>query len=206
MSVPWATSLPQWKTSSTMADSTRSPLLSSALWLFYPVVVFVGLRHLDPRWLAVLLVAAATWRLVMIRTGGQAYSFATLPLMLAVVCATFITLVTGSSQGLLLYPVMVNGVLLVIFTASLLRPPTVIEALARLREPDLPPRAVHYTRRVTQLWAVFFASNGAIALITVFLGEHWWALYNGLVAYLLMGTLMGGEWLVRRRLQGGAHG
>ena len=41
-----------------------------------------------------------------------------------------------------------------------------------------------------------------------------WALYNGLLAYFAMGALMGGEWLVRRRVrarvaadaQGAAHG
>jgi len=27
-----------------------------------------------------------------------------------------------------------------------------------------------------------------------------WTLYNGLIAYLLMGVLFGGEWLLRRRL------
>ena len=63
------------------------------------------------------------------------------------------------------YPVLVNAILLAVFAASLWRPPTVIERIARLREPDLPPAAVVYTRRVTIVWSVFFALNGAAALL-----------------------------------------
>jgi uncharacterized membrane protein len=29
-----------------------------------------------------------------------------------------------------------------------------------------------------------------------------WALYNGLLSYVAMGVLTGGEWLVRRRVRG----
>jgi uncharacterized membrane protein len=29
----------------------------------------------------------------------------------------------------------------------------------------------------------------------------WWSLYNGLIAYLLMGLLFAGEYLIRRRTQ-----
>lgn len=187
-----------------MADRAKVPLISGALFLLYPVAVFIGLRYLDPRWLALLLIIAAGWRLI--RAGGLGTGFGPAPLMAAAVCATVITLVTGSSHGLLLYPVLVNGVLLVLFATSLARPPSVIETLARLREPDLPPQAVRYTRQVTQVWTLFFAVNGTIALITVFLDRQWWVLYNGLIAYLLMGALMGSEWLIRRRVRGSIHG
>ena len=30
----------------------------------------------------------------------------------------------------------------------------------------------------------------------------WWTLYNGLIAYLLMGLLFAAEWLVRQRVRG----
>ncbi len=29
----------------------------------------------------------------------------------------------------------------------------------------------------------------------------WWTLYTGLIAYLLMGLLFAGEWLVRQRIR-----
>src|SRR5215831_7157009 len=55
----------------------------------------------------------------------------------------------GGWVPLRLYPVLMNVVLLGVFAASLRRGPSVVERLARMREPDLPPRAVAYTRRVT---------------------------------------------------------
>ena len=189
-----------------MADSARGQVASGALFLLYPVAVFIGLHYLDPRWLALLLVIAAGWRLLAARASGRSHSAGLAPLAIAALCATVITFTTGSPHGLLLYPVMVNAVLLTLFATSLLRPPSAIETLARLREPHLPPQAVRYTRRVTQVWTLFFAINGAIALVTIFLDRHWWVLYNGFVAYLLMGALLAGEWLVRRRVRGTLHG
>jgi uncharacterized membrane protein len=101
-----------------------------------------------------------------------------------------------------LYPVLVNGVLLFVFSASLVRPPSVIERLARLTEPHLPAEGVAYTRKVTQVWCGFFVLNGGIALATALWASHeLWALYNGLIAYLLMGVLFGVEWLVRQRVK-----
>jgi uncharacterized membrane protein len=102
-----------------------------------------------------------------------------------------------------LYPALVNAVMLVLFATSLWRGPSVVERLARLRETDFPPAAVAYTRRVTQVWCGFFVVNGLIAAATaLWASAAVWALYNGLLSYLAMGALMGGEWLVRRRVRG----
>ena len=90
---------------------------------------------------------------------------------------------------------VVNLVMLVVFGGSLWTAMPVVERLARLREPDLSPVGVRYTRRVTQV-------NGAIALFTVLHADiRLWTLWNGMIAYLLMGTLMAGEWLVRQRVK-----
>ncbi len=43
--------------------------------------------------------------------------------------------------------------------------------------------------------------NGSVALFTALHGDmRLWTAWNGVIAYLLMGSLMAGEWLVRRRL------
>jgi uncharacterized membrane protein len=77
-----------------------------------------------------------------------------------------------------------------------------IERLARLREPELPPEGVAYTRRVTQAWCVFFVFNGTVALATaLWASEAAWSLYNGVIAYGLMGLMFGGEFLLRRRMR-----
>jgi uncharacterized membrane protein len=105
------------------------------------------------------------------------------------------------SNGLLplkLYPVLVNTVFFSAFAYSLISPPTMIERFARIYEPNLPARAISYTRRVTQVWCIFFVANGAIALMTaLWASPATWTLYNGLIAYVLMGLLFAGEYTVR---------
>lgn len=102
-------------------------------------------------------------------------------------------------QSMYWYPVWVNALMLVLFGSSLFAKQTLIERLARLQTPDLPPSGVAYTRKITQIWCIFFVVNGAIAAILVLLQQFaWWALYTGVIAYVLMGLLLSGEWLYRR--------
>ena len=97
---------------------------------------------------------------------------------------------------------LVSGSLLALFGWSLWQPMTLVERIARLQEPQLPPAAIRYTRQVTRIWCGFFIFNGAIAIATIWYGDlALWSLYNGLLSYLLMGTLMAGEWLVRQRVR-----
>jgi uncharacterized membrane protein len=176
------------------------------LTLAYPFAVAFGLGRVEPRWFALALVALALVRAALAReamwwvAAGGAATLAALSL---------------AGQGWLplkLYPVLVNALLLLVFGVSLWRGPPVVERLARLTEPDLPPEGVAYTRRVTKAWCFFFMANGAIAAATAWWAStDTWALYNGFIAYLLIGAMFGGEWLLRRRHKarlaaGVAHG
>lgn len=101
---------------------------------------------------------------------------------------------------ILWYPVMVSLSLLVVFGASLWEEQTVVERLARLgfRNKPFPLEAVRYTRRVTQVWCGFFVVNGSIAVGTICWGDlQLWALWNGCLSYIAIGTLMGAEYLYR---------
>jgi uncharacterized membrane protein len=172
-----------------------------ALTVLYPLVVYLGLGHFEPRWLAFLLLALALARLGASR---QPVWWAAAVIAGVLALATFLA---NAALPLKLYPVAVNGVLLALFGASLAHPPSAVERMARLTRPDLPPAAVAYTRKVTWVWCGFFAFNGAIAGATaLWSSDAQWALYNGLVAYALMGLLFGAEWIVRQRVMlGSAH-
>ena len=61
------------------------------------------------------------------------------------------------------YPVLISGFMLVLFGLSLKYGPPMVERLARLREPQLPAKAIRYTRQVTVAWSVFFFCNGLCA-------------------------------------------
>ena len=167
-----------------------------AITAAYPLLVFFGLGHFEPRWLALMLAALAVVRAVGSRDRFWWWAAG------AGLCLAAVSAFANHSLPLKLYPVLVNAVLLVVFGASLRHPPSMVERLARLREPNLDAHGVAYTRKVTQVWCVFFLANGSIALTTaLWASDKTWALYNGLIAYLLIGLLGGVEWLVRRRVK-----
>jgi uncharacterized membrane protein len=169
--------------------------LFAALTLCYPFAVYFGLGRLQPWQLSGALLAVALLRLFSIKPQQRALG---LVAVLALVLLTAYTWLRESADALRYYPVLMNAAMLAVFVLSLRFPPSIIERFARLREPALPEHAVHYTRRVTQIWCGFFIVNGAIALWTALVAD-WktWTLYNGFIAYLLMGALLLGEYCVR---------
>ncbi len=73
-----------------------------------------------------------------------------------------------------------------------------IERFARFHNKNLSSNAVKYTRKVTIIWCIFFVINGLIALYTAFYASlEIWTLYNGLISYVLMGSLFVIEYIVR---------
>ena len=101
-----------------------------------------------------------------------------------------------------LYPVLVVAVALVVFAISLWRTP-LVEVFARRMGETLDARGVVYCRRVTVVWTVFLSIHLVVTFLTVFASHETWALYNGVLAYLMMGALFVGEWLFRRRYRRG---
>lgn len=172
----------------------------AALALSYPLMAYFGLQLGSPA-----LVAALLMGLLLVRLKYQKGGFAGGYLKVAsvmIVMVLGVSVLTNSTVGIRFYPVMVNLMLLILFVTSLFLPPPIIERLARLREPVLAPSGVVYTRKVTIVWSVFFFLNGSIALGTAMWADmKMWALYNGLIAYLFMGGLGAGEWLIRRKVQ-----
>lgn len=98
-----------------------------------------------------------------------------------------------------LYPVFMNLTMLLAFGLTIWKPPSMIERFARISDPDLDDHGVAYTRRVTMVWMGFFVINGSIALWTALHGT-WlqWGAYNGGISYVMAGTLMAVEYIVRR--------
>jgi uncharacterized membrane protein len=165
----------------------------SVLTLLYPLALWWAGGRVEPRWLALGLLALGAARLA---TAGEAtwrYVGAG-ALALGALASVF-----NVGWPLKFYPVVINASLLALFGATLWRPPSMVERLARLSQPSLPPHVVDYTRKVTMVWCGFFVVNGTVAAMTAVWGsEATWALYNGGVAYGAMGLLFAGEFVVRR--------
>lgn len=160
--------------------------------LLYPLAIWLGLARFEPRWLAAVLLGVSLLRLLA--STNPAWRWTTFG------AAALVLLAWAGNAGLplKLYPVLVNAAMLAVFAASLRRPPTVVERFARLRHPGLPAGARPYLERVTRAWCLFFVLNGGVALWTALAAsDAVWALYNGGIAYLLMGAMFLGEWWLR---------
>lgn len=180
-------------------------VLRGLVFAALPFLVYFALQRFQPREVALLLLA-----LMLLRAPGKVIAFLRRLGLRALLPATallaLVALLWRSNAPIwvLCYPIFMNALMLGLFAASLAHPPSVIERLARLRHPDLPPEGIAYTRRVTLVWCGFFAINGSIAAWTVFAASReTWVLYNGLISYCMMGALFAGEWLFRRWHFGG---
>jgi uncharacterized membrane protein len=178
-----------------MAEPRWLRVFYIAVAAMYPLLVYFGLQTVDPRWLTLLILLIAARHVL-----GKALPAALRAVWgVCVLALVGITLITGSDTGLLMYPVLMNALMFMLFFGSWLKPPTVIEMFARMREPQLPEEAIRYTRKLTLVWCAFFVVNGGIALATLAMSREWWTLYNGLISYLLLGALFFGELIFRRR-------
>jgi len=164
--------------------------------LAYPVLIYFMLEHLGAVWLLPLMFGLLAWRALSSRQRAER---AVLLAALAVLAVLVVLL--PPALTLKLYPVLMSLAMLALFGSSLLQEQSLVERLARIKEPDLPEAGVRYTRRVTWIWTLFFAANALAALATLFMSDRAWVLYNGLIAYLLISSLMAGEWIVRGRVR-----
>ncbi len=95
------------------------------------------------------------------------------------------------------YPVLANLTVFIVFFSSLFRDETIIQKIAKQFEGELDPFTKTYTRNLTYVWCVFMLINLVISIITVFLEEKWWALYNGCISYFALGVMFMVEYIVR---------
>jgi uncharacterized membrane protein len=160
----------------------------------YPFVVYFGLGRFSPRVMVAGLVALLSLRMILSRGQGRG---SRLPYLFG--GAGLIILAAHSpTVGLKAYPVLISLALAAMFGYSLLRPPTIIEQIVRVRRPEMPPAIVAYLRNVTLVWLAFFLINASISTVTALSGNmKLWALYNGFISYLMIGGLLLGEFALR---------
>lgn len=117
--------------------------------------------------------------------------------------AFFLLLIAGlRSQYLMFwYPVLSNAMMLSLFGGSLWSEQSLVERLARLHTPNLPPHAIRYTRNVTLLWCGVFGLNILITSGLILLENYTaWAFYTSVISYVIIGVVMCLEWIVRQRV------
>lgn len=171
--------------------------LIAILTLCYPLLVYWGLNNFDISILAIAGIFLVVTQLILrsIQTKNNFKIF--LPLTIGLVTTYFMAYFLKNSLYMKFTPVLINLNFFILFAMSIFNPPTMIERFARIRFKDLPPEAIPYCRKVTFIWMAFFVVNGSIALWTVSQDFRVWTLYNGIIAYILMGILFGAEFIYR---------
>lgn len=97
-------------------------------------------------------------------------------------------------------PVLIQLMLFYFFAGTLLKGkgPSFIESFVRLEFPEFPPGVSKYCRQLTILWSSFFAFNAVMCVVlAIWSNDYWWALFNGVFIYLMIGVLMVGEYIYR---------
>ena len=168
--------------------------------IVYPFLVYFGLEFLNHKYVALVFIFILILRFLFTKS-----SIAIPWLKPATVLGSLVllsTILLDSVTGLLLYPVVINLTLFVVFAWSLYKKPSVIETMARIREPELDSHGIKYTEQVTLAWCIFFILNTVVSLYTVWLADmKIWTLYNGFIAYLLVGIIFLIELLIRTQVK-----
>jgi len=85
------------------------------------------------------------------------------------------------------------------FRASLRSGASIVERAARFFVPEAPDFIRSYCRKVTRLWAAFFAASAILTAVFALTGNRlWWELFTGKLIYALMIAASLGEFLFRK--------
>lgn len=159
--------------------------------ILYPFIVFVALNEgVDLRFLALLLLLSA---------GISFFRNKNIWVFLCVLLLSLCLVVCNNDLFLKLYPVLMNLSVCFIFALSLRGTP-LIEKIAKKMGHNLGPKQKEYTRRVTLAWAIFMLCLAIISLITVFLSNEIWVMFNGLISYVLIAIMIGVEFVIRKKV------
>lgn len=174
-------------------------VLNGLLVAAYPVAVYVGLTRFSARGLGLLLALLLLPGLIAkVRSARREDLLVALRLPLSIVSLLMLAAIFDDARFVFALPILINLALLLQFASSLRGTP-LVERFARMQEPELSQPQIAYCRGVTKVWCVFFVLNaGTSAALALWAPLAWWTLYNGLLAYGLIGLLAASEYVVRK--------
>ena len=166
-------------------------ILGVLVAIAYPIAVFIALQHnFSVRVLGLVLCG-----LILVTMAWRKNTW----MGLFGVLLTAQAAILNQEVFLKLYPVFMNLTVCALFAFSLKNVP-LVQQFAKKMKYEINDKLKQYARRVTIAWAVFMGINTLASLATVFMSDWVWTLYNGLISYCLIGMMMAGEYLVRRKV------
>lgn len=176
-----------------------------AILLGYPVAIYFAHDRFTPsQLLAGLLILLALRSLVSAwvlrrRVAQQVALAVVLGVAAAVVLARFGQV---RMRWLRFYPMLFDLGVAAVFFGSLFTARPLVERIARIFHPDLPPSGVRYTRRVTQAWAALMLLIALVSLYTAMAGSlQFWSLFNGLIVYAVIAVAFVCEYVLRQHVK-----
>ena len=162
----------------------------------YPFFIYNYAGSVSPKWFSILLLMLFLVRSIFfqkVMNSGSWLDF----LVVGVFCGWIF--VFESETVLKLYPALMNfGVSALFFLSLRGGEQSLLEKLANLNHKKPPKEAKHYLRKLTLIWGIFLLMNGMASIYSAyFLTLYAWTAYNGVLAYVLMGVLVVGEWIFR---------
>ena len=164
-------------------------IIIGALIIAYPFVVFFALRTgVAVRFVGLFLLAVVI--MSFLRNKNRV-------LFGIGLLASFLIFIFNQDFFLKIYPVLMNGAICAMFAISLKGTPLITKYAKKMKY-DLDADGIKYTKNATLAWAVFMACNTLISLATVFMPTNIWVLYNGFISYVLIGSMIIGEYVLRK--------
>lgn len=173
--------------------------LAIALGVVYPALVYALQSTLSQASFVAIAVATIALRVATLdKTSAPLWRG---PLLMAIP-ALLIVLLFAPGMAAKAYPVAISLAAAAVFGGTLIAPPSLIERFARMQEPDLPEEGQAYCRKVTLVWTIWLVANALIAALLAWTGQDAaWALWTGLLSYLVMALLFLGEIAVRHHIR-----
>ena len=169
--------------------------LIAAVTVTYPFLVYYGLNQYGPSIFAIFLFILLVLR-VVIKGSYQEPSQWLQLLVIGTFCA--VVVFVGSEQLLRFYPVLMSLGFSALFAFSLTSKTTLVERFAKMSGQDYPEQAIGYMRNLTKVWAILLFFNAIVSGYTACcVSLKFWTLYNGLLAYFLLGGFALGELIFR---------
>jgi uncharacterized membrane protein len=174
-----------------MVSVFRSGIVT-AFFLLYPYLVFRGIQE-GIVWFAPLVIAS-----IFFYQGLREERIAPRVKKLFMALALVVGIIFFQSITAKLLPTLIQLILMYFFYKTLIHGPPLIERFVRLEFSELPAGVIEYCRQLTIVWTGFFGFNALICSSLALWGQaSWWAVYSGIIIFLLTGVLMIGEYIFR---------
>lgn len=173
----------------------RSAAALTAIAVAYPFLVYEWHEQVS---FVVFALGASILLLLRacIASGGIVILFR-LPLLLAAISLLVLSVVDAALAAKV-YPALISLIVAVLFGHSLRYPPSLVEKIARLRDPELSAVGQSYCRRLTWIWTIWLVINAGIAGgLAAQHNIYIWTLWTGVVSYIGSGALFLGEIVLR---------